>query len=245
MSVKDSTGNAIKLDDKELCTYDAWGYILDEYCTDALVAYGNPLRYKDYNYDVDSDLYYLQSRFYDAEMSRFINADDPMLTDTKNGNVLSTNMYSYCENDPVNNCDPTGTLSPKTWAIIGSAIIGGIYKVVDYLVHTTKSKRTVKNAVIAFVKGIIAGGVVGLIIAYGSNTTIRNAILGAIGGVCSYTANALKNKSFKVNAFVNAAFSGFVSGALASKLTSKIKSKNVQEIASTIVGGIAGGLLDW
>lgn len=152
---------------------------------------------------------------------------------------------SYCENDPVNNSDPIGTLSPKTWIIIGSAIVGGIYKVVDYLVHTAKNSRTVKNAVIAFVKGVIAGGVVGLIIAYGSNTTIRNAIIGAIGGVCSYTANALKNKSFKVNAFINAAFSGFVSGALASKLTSKIKSQNVQDIASTIVGGIAGGLLDW
>lgn len=71
------------------------------------------------------------------------------------------------------------------------------------------------------------------------------ACLKAIGGVCSYTANALKNKSFKFNAFVNAAFSGFVSGALASKLTSKIKSKNVSEIASAIVGGISGGLMDW
>lgn len=249
--VKDVTGQINSIisatDGKEVykCQYDAWGYIWDEEITDARMAYCNPLLYKDYIFDRETKMYYLQSRYYEPQLARFISADDPMLTDTGNGTTLSTNMYSYCENDPVNNSDPTGNLSPKTWTIIGSAIVGGIYKVVDYLVHTAKNNRTIRNAVIAFVKGVIAGGVVGLIIAYGSNTTIRNAIIGAIGGVCSYTANALKNKSFKVNAFINAAFSGFVSGALASKLTSKIKSKNVQEITSTIVGGIAGGLMDW
>ncbi|MGN0523726.1 MAG: RHS repeat-associated core domain-containing protein [Eubacterium sp.] len=112
--MKDITGQIDAVVDVETntivysCTYDAWGFILDEYCTDALVAYGNPLRYKEYNYDINSDLYYLQSRYYDAEIGRFINADDPILSDTGTKNSLSTNMYVYCESDPVNKIDPTG-----------------------------------------------------------------------------------------------------------------------------------------
>jgi RHS repeat-associated protein len=35
----------------------------------------NPMRYRGYYYDRDLGLYYLQSRFYDAQTGRFINAD--------------------------------------------------------------------------------------------------------------------------------------------------------------------------
>lgn len=112
--MKDVTGQIDSVVDIETntiiysCTYDAWGSILDEYCTDALVAYGNPLRYKDYNYDIESGLYYLQSRYYDSYMGRFLNADEPTLTDSNTKNALSTNMYTYCENDSINKTDPTG-----------------------------------------------------------------------------------------------------------------------------------------
>ena len=35
----------------------------------------NPLRYRGYVYDTETGLYYLQSRYYNPEMGRFINAD--------------------------------------------------------------------------------------------------------------------------------------------------------------------------
>ncbi len=44
-------------------------------------------------------------------MGRFINADDPVITDTGTNNALATNMYSYCENNPVNDSDPSGSIS--------------------------------------------------------------------------------------------------------------------------------------
>ena len=66
----------------------------------------NPLRYRGYVYDTDSGLYYLQSRYYDPDTGRFINAD--VYCDTGNS-VLSTNMFAYCENNPVNFVDPSGT----------------------------------------------------------------------------------------------------------------------------------------
>ena len=65
----------------------------------------NPLRYRGYVYDTDSGLYYLQSRYYDPDTGRFINAD--VYCDTGNS-VLSTNMFAYCENNPVKGIDDDG-----------------------------------------------------------------------------------------------------------------------------------------
>ena len=48
-------------------------------------------------------MYYLQSRYYVPEWGRFLNAD--LYVDTGTG-ILGTNMYAYCENDPVNYIDP-------------------------------------------------------------------------------------------------------------------------------------------
>lgn len=54
----------------------------------------------------DTGLYYLQSRYYDPEIGRFINADAFASTDALG--LLSTNMFAYCENNPISRFDPTG-----------------------------------------------------------------------------------------------------------------------------------------
>ncbi|MEE0006397.1 MAG: RHS repeat-associated core domain-containing protein [Ruminococcus sp.] len=66
------------------------------------------LRYRGYVYDTDTGLYYLQSRYYDPQTGRFINADDTAYVDTNSGTTLSTNMFAYCENNHINNVDYTG-----------------------------------------------------------------------------------------------------------------------------------------
>ena len=53
---------------------------------------------------------YLQSRYYDPNTGRFINADDTDYLDAT-GTVLGCNLFAYCENDPVNFVDPRGTVS--------------------------------------------------------------------------------------------------------------------------------------
>ena len=65
----------------------------------------NILFYKDYIYDEELNMYYLQSRYYVPEWGRFLNAD--IYIDTGTG-ILGTNMFAYCENDPVNYVDPSG-----------------------------------------------------------------------------------------------------------------------------------------
>ena len=50
-------------------------------------------------------MYYLQSRYYDAKICRFISADGYVSTGQ---GLLGNNMFAYCNNDPVNRVDPAG-----------------------------------------------------------------------------------------------------------------------------------------
>ena len=88
--------------------YDAWGNILRS----AQISTGgraanqvNPFRYRGYYYDTETGLYYLQSRYYNPQWGRFLNADGYVSTGT---GLLGYNMYAYCNNNPVMGYDPTG-----------------------------------------------------------------------------------------------------------------------------------------
>ena len=109
--------------------YDAWGNVLDISGTYAsTLGQNNPIRYRGYYYDSETSLYYLNSRYYDPAMRRFINADDPEIIDGGNDHILENNLFAYCFNNPVNMTDDTGYL-PK-WATnlvkvgIGALAIG-------------------------------------------------------------------------------------------------------------------------
>ena len=65
----------------------------------------NPFTYRGYQYDPETDLYYLQSRYYNPEWKRFLNAD--VYTDTCIG-ILGSNMFDYCNNNPIFYYDPEG-----------------------------------------------------------------------------------------------------------------------------------------
>ena len=110
-------------------TYDPWGKIISSSGTLADI---NPLRYRGYYYDSETGFYYLQSRYYDPEIGRFINADSYASTDATG--LLSTNMFAYCENDPVNKSDPSG----EFWNIVVGAALGAGMEVLTQLATDTK-----------------------------------------------------------------------------------------------------------
>ena len=95
--------------------YDAWGnctvtpLVADtagHSITDANhIAHINPFRYRGYYYDTETGLYYLNSRYYDPQTGRFLNADALL---GANGDILSYNLFAYCSNNPVMYSDPTG-----------------------------------------------------------------------------------------------------------------------------------------
>ena len=79
----------------------------------------NPFRYKGYYYDVETQLYWLSSRYYSPELCRFISPDDVDYLDPQSINGL--NLYAYCNNDPVNYYDPDGHLPLDTIVDVGFA----------------------------------------------------------------------------------------------------------------------------
>ena len=86
--------------------YDANGNSISQ--TAYHVAAYNPFRYRGYCYDGDTRLYYLQSRYYDPAIGRFINADK--YAGTGQG-YIGYNMFTYCQNNPVALKDPSGSLA--------------------------------------------------------------------------------------------------------------------------------------
>ena len=99
-------------------TYDAWGKVTTTYSNNgaSTPARFNPFKYRGYYHDSDTNLYYLNSRYYDPGTGRFISADGYVSTGQ---GILGNNMYAYCGNNPVNRFDPTGHSWESFWNGVG------------------------------------------------------------------------------------------------------------------------------
>ncbi len=82
-------------------TYDAWGNVLT--AAEAMAGI-NPIRYRGYYFDIETNLFYLQSRYYDSQIGRFINADAMI----EGGLTTGINTFAYCFSNPVKSSDPKG-----------------------------------------------------------------------------------------------------------------------------------------
>ena len=83
-------------------TYNAWGYLRSiSGSLASTLGVKNHLRYRGYYYDVETKLYYLQSRYYDPQTGRFINSDDTDYIGADGSNcvysISGSNSWSkYC-----------------------------------------------------------------------------------------------------------------------------------------------------
>lgn len=125
--------------------YDSWGKVLS--VKDALgnlinnpnnIGYINPFRYRGYYYDTETNLYYLNSRYYNPEWKRFINADIILCA---NADIISPNLYAYVSNNPIMYSDSTGH---------------GILKKIKKAIKKTLKKaiKTVKNIAKSVIKKV-------------------------------------------------------------------------------------------
>ncbi|MBE6751723.1 MAG: RHS repeat-associated core domain-containing protein [Ruminococcaceae bacterium] len=111
-------------------SYDAWGNVTTKShgssILDVLNAYlaivYTPITYRGYNYDLNTGLYYLQSRYYNPVYGRFLNLDTTEILEKTKGTIHGANLFAYCNNNPVMNVDYTG----EGLSLIALALIGGL-----------------------------------------------------------------------------------------------------------------------
>ena len=206
-------------------SYDPWGKLLSSSGTLADI---NPLRYRGYYYDAETGFYYLQSRYYDPEIGRFINADSYASTDATG--LLSTNMFAYCENDPVNKSDPDGEVAHLA---IG-AVVGAIANVgFSYLNHMIAGesyglKEAALDALSGAASGALAASGVGLL-----GQVIGN---GLTSGVAYFARADINNQRTTTSGFLVSIAEGMMSGAIGGKGADGAKLSGVYKTAKQMIG---------
>ena len=151
--------------------YDAYGNCTIKQGANNEISRINPIRYRGYYLDRETNLYYLNARYYNPEWRRFISPDDTAYLDPETPNGL--NLYCYCGNDPVNYSDPSGHES-KWWAWLLSGVAIGIGIALS------------ATGVGGILGGILIGaGASSLINGYVTESNGGNFISGYIGGAIS------------------------------------------------------------
>ena len=122
IGILDSNGNQVVA-----YVYDSWGKVVGT--TGSLadtIGAANPFRYRGYYYDAETGLYYLNSRYYDPEVGRFINADDCDILDGSNDHIPENNLFAYCFNNPVNHYDSDGCFA---CALVGNSSLAALLSI--------------------------------------------------------------------------------------------------------------------
>lgn len=228
-------------------TYDAFGNatvkvhpINDRY------AQLNPFRYRGYYWDDDLELYYLQSRYYDPEVGRFISPDS--IENINPSEIFGLNLYAYCNNNPIMNVDPTGKDWNSFWNSIGNwfsdnwgTVLGVALVIIGIVVPI--AFLGVTTTVAGIISGAVLGGAFGALSAYATGGDIlmgalNGMVVGAVGSFSAlgsalaaagmtFVSNGIEGKPVDMNVVLKAVVNGIVAGGL---------SKGSLSIGKTIMG---------
>ena len=189
-------------------TYDAWGNTRVRYSNGgaSTAARYNPLRYRGYYYDIETGFYYLNSRYYDSAVCRFINADLVDVLTATPRHLSNKNLFAYCDNNPVMRRDGGG----KLWNIVIGAVVGGlaggIVAGITSFINTGEVDwgSVVINAVVGAAGGAIA--------ATGLGALAQAGLTAAASGAGNAVEQIYTNQGFDNFNLVDVAFSVAVGG---------------------------------
>ena len=162
---------------------DAWGNHSVSYTNggDSTGAIYNPFRYRSYYYDSDLGMYYLQSRYYDAKICRFISLDHVSIINATPTALTDKNLFAYCDNNPVSRLDKSGYF--WTGIVIG-AIVGATAGIVgqfisDMVTSALNGEFTISNWQ-TYTGAAVGGAFGGIVLAVTKDINIANFVTGAI-----------------------------------------------------------------
>ena len=190
-------------------TYNAWGKVLsvNNHSADNIGDL-NPIRYRSYYYDVETGLYYLNSRYYDPETGRFINADTTDVLENARYDINGLNLFAYCDNNPVAGRDDEGNMSFWKKLAIAAAVVVAVAVVAAVVAAATAATGGAAGGIA--LQGAFVGldGITGKL----STPVLESQLLDgamqygakqmALTGAIRIGANIWRNKDKILNAFV-------------------------------------------
>jgi len=147
-------------------------------------------RYTDQILDEETGLYYYNARYYDPELGRFIQADTVVPNEA---DPQTLNRYTYCDNNPLNNIDPSGNLA----FLAGLAIAVAVGAAAGAGIAAATGGNVLMGALGGALSGLLVGVGIGLGGMYASSIGMVGdaakpfiAAGGALGGAAGGAAGA-------------------------------------------------------
>ena len=124
--VKDSIGNISKVMYRGKIIgeyiYDAWGNCIVKPLSicqsddeakkrDTFILYNNPFRYNGYYFDIETNMYYCGSRYYNPNLYQWMSPDKINFIEIDK--ICGLNLYRYCNDNPIKYVDYFGFKSMK------------------------------------------------------------------------------------------------------------------------------------
>ena len=163
--------------------YDAWGEVLVSSDASGFgLSQINPLRYRGYYYDQETGLYYLQTRYYDPKVRRFLNADDASVLTKDPEQLTEKNLYAYCDDNPVMYRDDAG-MFVITAAQVGLGVLGMVTNVATCYIaaKATGQEFGIGDLAVAALAGLVDGVTINNLY-----VTLTSAFISGIGTtICS------------------------------------------------------------
>ena len=164
--------------------YDPFGKVIT---ASGSMAEINPLRYRGYYYDTETGFYYLQSRYYDPTICRFINADFAEYSGTSS--LGDCNLFTYCGNNPVINDDKDG----EFWNLVIGTVVGAVVGAVSAAIEGKSASDIIVSAV--------TGAATGFISATGLGSFVQAGICAAVsagGELAKQTCDMVKKNDWSL-----------------------------------------------
>ncbi len=216
--------------------YDAWGNKTTTWHnntgTNSYAQY-NAFTYRGYYFDSETNLYYVNSRYYDSSVARFINADSYL---NPNKDLTGFNSFAYCGNNPVSRSDNGG----EFWNVVIGAAIGAVVSVATTYITAAITGSTVSatDVIISAAAGALSGGLAATGLgAIGQG--IGNALINAGTSVASDIVAGNSLGETITNGVVSAGI-GFATGYLGGngirhKSTDYTKTKQAMNVAKKAI----------
>ena len=178
-----------------------------------MLAYEAPFRYRSYYFDSEINMYYLNSRYYDAKMYRFINADDFTVIGATPGALTDKNLFAYCDNNPVMRIDEDG----EFWNFVVGGVVGAAVGAIVSAINGGDLADILIGAASGALSGIVAASSLGWLAQAGISAAIS-----ATADIANQTVDIVQNggsiSDYNVMQTVVEAGLGFVTSAIGSGL---------------------------